>query len=250
MAFRLLELGGRALQFIHTSTRDELPEFRRHLLRIEDALASFPVRRGDGVLRRAGATLIRIGDGRSLCGLVDSLGTLPGVGASRWCCHVLKRRPTIVWLRELGLPVEMCVGFRCDEPKRRGYRWPEDLDVKVRFPLREWSWCKDRVRAYLDTLDLWPFPSQTNCARCPQQRLGDWWRLWKKHPGIWRSAEAQERKWGGTFRHPERDTWPASLRDLRAEFEAGRLPRGVEPVVDGAPPTAPPLGASVPVGGE
>lgn len=214
MVLRLLDAGVHLDYLIHTPTGDEHPAVQRVLGGLED-LAKMPV--------------LRLRGQWTLSGLVGELGTLPGVGAARWCCHALKRRPVILWLRGFRRPVEMLVGFRCDEPKRRGYRWPEDLDVTVRFPLREWKWSERLVKTYLAASGLPEMPYTTNCLRCPQQRLSGWWRLWKERPGVWTSAECQEQRWGGTFRHPGRDTWPASLREMRARFEAGDLPRGVHP---------------------
>lgn len=45
---------------------------------------------------------------------------------------------------------------------------------------------------------------------------------------------------GHTFRSAQRDSWPAALKDLRAKFEAGFKPRGVEDqlAMEFAPETA------------
>jgi 3'-phosphoadenosine 5'-phosphosulfate sulfotransferase (PAPS reductase)/FAD synthetase len=37
---------------------------------------------------------------------------------------------------------------------------------------------------------------------------------------------ADEPATGHTWRSPGRDSWPASMRELRAEFERGRIPKG------------------------
>ena len=52
--------------------------------------------------------------------------------------------------------------------------------------------------------------------------------LWKEHPEIYQDAVEQEQAIGHTFRSPSRDTWPASLAELRDVFERGEIPRGTE----------------------
>ena len=71
-------------------------------------------------------------------------------------------------------------------------------------------------------------PTRTDCARCYGQRLSEWWELWKTHPEVYADAEAQEQAHEHTFRSPGRDTWPASLSDLRERFEQTYVPRGVK----------------------
>jgi hypothetical protein len=61
-------------------------------------------------------------------------------------------------------------------------------------------------------------------SNCFHQRLGEWWMLWREHPGIYTDAEGQEAEFGQTFRNPSRDSWPTSLAGLRARFEAGHIP--------------------------
>ncbi len=68
-------------------------------------------------------------------------------------------------------------------------------------------------------------PERTDCARCPMQMLGEWYNLWLNHPKIYADAEAEEVAHGHTYRSPSRDTWPASLAELRQRFEAGDIPQ-------------------------
>ena len=69
-------------------------------------------------------------------------------------------------------------------------------------------------------------PRRTDCARCPYQRLHEWRDLWTNHPEIYAHAEAQEERYGHTFRSAKRDTWPADLKGLRVELERGVPMRG------------------------
>lgn len=62
-------------------------------------------------------------------------------------------------------------------------------------------------------------------AVCPYQRLIEWWLLWRDHHDLWMEGEAWEAKTGHTFRSPSRDSWPASMKDMRVRFEAGEVPK-------------------------
>lgn len=72
---------------------------------------------------------------------------------------------------------------------------------------------------------------QPDCARCPFQRLHEWWSLWRDHPDVYAHAEKQETAIGHTFRSAQRDSWPADLGGMRARFERGERPafRGPSP---------------------
>lgn len=74
-------------------------------------------------------------------------------------------------------------------------------------------------------------PKRGDCDYCFFQRLIEWWELWSNYPDRYAEAEEHERVVSEargkpyTFRSPQRDTWPAALSELRAEFEAGRVPK-------------------------
>ena len=97
----------------------------------------------------------------------------------------------------------------------------------TRYPLREWNWGLRDVLGYLRERRI-KIPARTNCARCYDQRLDEWWELWKARPDLYASAERMEAEIGATFRGPGRDTWPAGLRQLRERFEAGKVPRNAK----------------------
>jgi hypothetical protein len=216
LALRLRELhpDRRFIWFI-TPTGDELPEMLAHWAYLED---------------RLGEPLTRITNG-TLDSWIERFTMLPN-GNARWCTRVLKIEPCIAFLvrleHETGHKPILYVGLRVDEEERQGL-YSEKVDT--RFPLREWGWGLPEVVGYLRAEGV-TIPSRTDCARCYGQRIGEWWRLWKRHPALWAAAEKQEadvgeeRGYPVTFRSESRDTWPASLALLRVEFEKGRIPRG------------------------
>ena len=141
---------------------------------------------------------------------------------------MLKLEPYYRWLETMK-PAVSYVGLRADESGRPGMNFPEGDDIQVRFPLQEWGWTVHDVWTYLDQRDV-TVPARTDCARCYHQTLGEWWRLWRLHPDLYDDAVEQE-EWVSaergdtyTFRNPQRDNWPAGLRDLRGEFERGKVP--------------------------
>jgi hypothetical protein len=119
-------------------------------------------------------------------------------------------------------PAVSYVGLRADEEEREGIYGAIE-GVEYRHPLREWGWRKSDVYAYLESRGV-SVPARTDCARCFYQTLIEWWNLWKDHADIYTEAEAQEEMTGHTFRSPSRDTWPASLKELRQRFERGDRP--------------------------
>jgi 3'-phosphoadenosine 5'-phosphosulfate sulfotransferase (PAPS reductase)/FAD synthetase len=157
-----------------------------------------------------------------LNGLIDAQNALPN-WRQRWCTRILKIEPYRRWL-SANTPAISYVGLRADEEGRAGGAYDDIAGVTMRFPLREWGWAQDDVWSYLDAKGI-KIPKRTDCDRCFYQRIDEWFDLWKDHPEKYAHAEAQEIKIGHTFRSPGRDTWPASLAELRAQFESGRTPR-------------------------
>ncbi len=141
----------------------------------------------------------------------------------RWCTRQIKIEPCIAYLMAQTDPV-LCVGLRADEEDRKGLYGSY---ATYRYPLREWGWTIRDVRAYLDERGV-VVPKRTNCMLCYDQQLGEWWELWRTQPAEYEKGVILEAQMGHTFRSPQRDTWPAGLADLRARFEAGEIPRGVD----------------------
>jgi 3'-phosphoadenosine 5'-phosphosulfate sulfotransferase (PAPS reductase)/FAD synthetase len=210
MALGLAEAEPRDYMYICTPTGDELPEMFAHW-------------RDLAVLLGRPLTPIM---GGTLNGLIAKQNALPN-WRMRWCTRMLKIEPYRAWLTQQsasGRSIVSYVGLRADEEGREGIDYGGAPGVAQRFPLREWGWGLRQVREYLAGRGV-RIPRRTDCARCFFQTLGEWWMLWKEHPEIYADAEAQEAATGHTFRSPGRDTWPASLRELRAEFERGRAPK-------------------------
>jgi hypothetical protein len=207
MALRLKEVyPDKEFIYLTTPTGDELQEAIDHW-NVLETLVNQP--------------LVRL-NGGTLNGWIDHFQALPN-NRQRWCTRLLKIQPCLAFLEQFDMPT-LWIGLRADEDekKRKGLYSP---DVQRRFPLREWGWGLEEVKGYLQ-LKAVEIPRRTDCARCFDQRLVEWKRLWLRHPGIYAHAEGQEERIGRTFRSPSRDTWPAGLKELREEFRVGRRIRG------------------------
>jgi hypothetical protein len=189
-----------------TPTGDELPDMEQHWQHLG---------------RLLGKPILRLHHKLDLHGLIDFYGALPN-WRQRWCTRQLKIE--VAKAHYLKHPGSVAyVGLRADEPERVGGIYGDI--VEQRYPLREWGWGLSEVLNYLHERGI-TIPRRTDCARCYDQRIGEWWDLWKDYPDIYAHAEAQEIKYGHTFRSPARDKWPAALVDLRKDFESGQVPRG------------------------
>jgi 3'-phosphoadenosine 5'-phosphosulfate sulfotransferase (PAPS reductase)/FAD synthetase len=191
--------------YVCTPTGNELPSWYLHMRTLSDIL-------GKPILPIIGGTLK---------GIIDEEQMIPNWRA-RFCTRRLKIEPFAAWLME-RTPATVYVGLRADEEEREGGDYRAVPDVEMRFPLREIGWGEADVRAFLEQRDI-RIPERTDCAWCFFQALGEWWVLWREHPDLYAEAEAIEAARGHTFRSSGRDSWPAALKDLRAEFERGRIP--------------------------
>ncbi len=209
MALKLKEVEPRDYIYICTPTGDELPEMVDHWKRLEDKLQ---------------APLLKLHDPNypTIYALIDHFQMLPNFRA-RWCTRILKIETAQAFYKE-NSPAIAYVGLRYDEPDRRGNKLFDD-DITQDFPLRRWKWGLNQVWQYLDKQKI-QIPQRTDCAMCFYQRIGEWWNLWKCHPLIFNKIELIEKKIGHTLLSPGKwSNWPSPLKDLRAEFEKGRVPR-------------------------
>jgi 3'-phosphoadenosine 5'-phosphosulfate sulfotransferase (PAPS reductase)/FAD synthetase len=211
LALRLVEIEPRPYTYICTPTGDELPEMFEHWRKLSKSLPS---------------PLIPLMTG-SLKACIASNGMLPNFHA-RFCTRQLKIEPFRRFMFA-NMPIVAYVGLRADEMEREGTDYGTEAElfgmpqIVQRFPLREWGWGVKRVLGYLDAKGIC-IPERTDCARCFFQKLGEWHNLWLNHREIFLDAEQDEEKYGHTYRSEQRDAWPASLKDLRIEFEQGRIP--------------------------
>ncbi len=208
MALRLAEVEPRDYTYICTPTGDENAETFTHWRHLADVL---------------GKPLIPVTAHTTLDGLIRQQKMIPNHRA-RWCTRMLKIEPAARWLA-LNTPCVYYVGLRADEPEREGGDYASVEGVEQRFPMREWGWALNDVLDYLRAKSI-AIPERTDCRKCFFQRLSEWWNFWKTDPKGWAEAEALEEITGHTFRSPQRDSWPASLKDLRDKFEKGGVPRG------------------------
>lgn len=197
---------GEDFEMFFTPTGRELPECIDHIARVRDMTGK------KLVVRTAGFSL----DDR-----IRHYSALPN-NRQRWCTRETKIEPCKAYLLE-NPGSTLCVGLRADEEEREGL-WGEF--ATYRYPLREWGWGLDEVWAFLDGKGI-AVPERTDCDYCYDQRLSEWFKLWKNYPERYAHAESLEEMTGHTFRSPSRDTWPAELKELRRRFEAGETPRGI-----------------------
>lgn len=202
LVLRLAELG-EEFTCLFTPTGDELPELAAHIAaivaRIERPLVTPP--------------------NRSLAFWIDYHHALPNF-RMRWCTRQIKIVPCIEYLQQHPSST-LLVGLRADEDARVGLYGDY---ATYRYPLREWGWKLADVHTYLSKRCV-EIPRRTDCALCYGQRLIEWWELWKNYPDRFEQGVHFERLYGHTFRSAQRDTWPASLTDLRTRFESGDVPR-------------------------
>jgi PP-loop superfamily ATP-utilizing enzyme len=205
LALRLADLG-EDFELFFTPTSRELPECIEHIHRVRELTGK------ELVIRKAKLDLDE---------LIADFEALPNQ-RMRWCTRMLKIEPAKAYLLEHPGST-LLVGLRADEEERAGL-WGDY--ATYRYPLREWGWGIDQVYGYLDARGV-TVPDRTDCDYCYEQRLSEWWKLWRNHPDRWAHAVSLEKLTGHTFRSAVRDTWPAALEDLGREFAAGKTPRGI-----------------------
>jgi PP-loop superfamily ATP-utilizing enzyme len=202
----LLAKQGVRFEALFTPTGNELPEVRAHV---------------EAMVARWGAPLI-IPKGPTLLELIQGFQALPN-WRQRWCTRMIKIVPCIAYL-QTNPGSTLYVGLRADEEAREGLYGNY---ATYRYPLREAEMGVAETLALVEAEGVC-IPKRTDCALCYGQRLTEWHALWENEPEEYAKGEQLETITGHTFRSPGRDTWPASLVELRREFEKGRQPRGQE----------------------
>lgn len=211
MALRLAEVEPRDYTFVCTPTGNEPEAMFAHWRKLGELL-------GKPIVPIMGGTLH---------GLIRSQTMLPNHRA-RWCTRMLKLDPYYKWLGS-QMPCTSYVGLRADEESRPGMIFPSTDGVEMRYPMREWGWSEADVWSYLGQRGV-EIPKRTDCKDCFWSTLGELYELWRDDlPGYLEGegleafvSDAKGKDY--TFRSPQRDTWPASRRELRKRFEAGDVP--------------------------
>lgn len=210
MAIRLKELNPTInFEYVITPTGDELPEMEEHWEKLQGILGTFK----------------SLGD-LDIFQLMDREQMLPNYMA-RFCPRVLKIEPFVDYMDSLPPDSVLYVGLRADEEGRLGIL-RDNSKFRISYPLREWGWDINAVLGYLQDKGI-IIPERTDCGMCFFQRLPEWKQLLEKHPARFEKYVQIEKKFGHTFRSNGRDTWPAALYDLRAEFLSGRKLRNSKP---------------------
>lgn len=154
--------------------------------------------------------------------LISQWNALPN-WRQRWCTRVLKIEPFAAFLMQHA-PAKFYVGLRADEEQREGGDYANVPGVEMVFPLRDAEMGLSDVLEFLAVRQQ-RIPVRTDCKVCFFQRLIEWFELWRDDPKGYAQGESWEAETGYTFRSPGRDTQPTSLKDLRAKFETGWIPR-------------------------
>lgn len=190
-------------EYVITPTGDELPDMQAHW---------------EGMEKRLGKPFTKLGT-LSLFDCIRQEGMIPNFRA-RFCTRILKIEPFIDYMLSLEADSIMYVGLRADEEGRLGLLPPEAA-FTVKYPMREWKWGLAHVTGYLERQGV-TIPRRTDCGVCFYQKLDEWKTLLETYPDRYQSYVDIETEMGHTFRSPGRDTWPASLAELRDEFQSGR----------------------------
>lgn len=211
MALHLAESEPRDYELCITPTGRELPAMIEHWQRLECLL---------------GKTITRI-PGPTLLDRIVKYKTLPNF-RMRFCTAEVKIEPFMAYVASVA-PAVCYVGIRADEVlgdnAREGTDWNGIEGVTQDLPLVRWGWGIVQVKRYLAERNV-IIPERTDCDMCYHQRIGEWWRLWRDHKDRWEEIEALETWTGHTLRSEQRDSWPASLKGMREQFEAGYIPKG------------------------
>lgn len=201
-----------AFEWVCTPTGNEPPEWFAHMRRLRNIIGPIkPIMYAGG-----------------LEGLMLEWRAIPN-WRQRWCTRVLKIEPFAAYLAQ-SAPAKFYVGLRADEEQREGGDYQSVPNVEMCFPLRDANMGLTDVVAFNATRNI-AIPRRTDCMLCFFQRLIEWWELWANNPEAYIEGEEWKALTGYTFRSPGRDTQPTSLKDLRAKFETGWIPKDTRDAV-------------------
>ena len=202
----------KAMEYIFSDTRKELPETYDYLERLEDYL---------------GARVTRLNAELGFDHWYDVYGGMLPSNHRRWCTKMLKLKPFEQFAGDD--PVTNYVALRADE-NRTGYISHKPNITPV-YPFQDDGLKLADIEHILHTsgVGLPPYTawgrSRSGCFFCFYQQKIEWVRLKERHPDLFDAAKAYERPFegsGNTFTWTERESLselerPARMLAIKAE---------------------------------
>ena len=210
----------KAMEYIFSDTRKELPETYEYLDRLEDYL---------------GVSVNRLNAELGFDHWYDVYGGMLPSNHRRWCTKMLKLKPFEEFAGDD--PVLNYVALRADE-NRTGYISHKPNITPV-YPFQDDGLKLADIENILETsgVGLPPYTawgrSRSGCFFCFYQQRIEWVRLKERHPDLFEAAKLYERPFegsGNTFTWNERESLteleqPARMRAIKAEHSRRKIAR-------------------------
>ena len=210
----------KAMEYIFSDTRKELPETYEYLERLEDYL---------------GAPVTRLNAELGFDHWYDVYGSMLPSNHRRWCTKMLKLKPFEQFAADD--PVTNYVALRADE-NRTGYISHKPNITPV-YPFQDDGLKLADIEHILHTsgVGLPPYTawgrSRSGCFFCFYQQKIEWVRLKERHPDLFEAAKAYERPFegsGNTFTWNERESLtelerPHRMHAIKAEHARRKAAR-------------------------
>lgn len=203
----------KAMEYVFSDTRKELPETYEYLERLEDYL---------------GAAVTRLNAALGFDHWYDVYGGMLPSNHRRWCTKMLKLKPFEEFVGDD--PVINYVALRADE-NRTGYISHKSNITPV-YPFQQDGLKLADIENILQTsgVGLPPYAawgrSRSGCFFCFYQQKIEWVRLKERHPDLFEAAKAYERPFegsGNTFTWGTRESLaelerPERVRQIKQEY--------------------------------
>ena len=203
----------KAMEYVFSDTRKELPETYEYLERLEDYL---------------GAAVTRLNAELGFDHWYDVYGGMLPSNHRRWCTKMLKLKPFEEFVGDD--PVINYVALRADE-NRTGYI-SHKPNITPIYPFQEDGMKLADIENILQTsgVGLPPYAawgrSRSGCYFCFYQQKIEWVRLKERHPDLFEAAKAYERPFessGNTFTWGTRESLadlerPERVRQIKQEY--------------------------------
>jgi 3'-phosphoadenosine 5'-phosphosulfate sulfotransferase (PAPS reductase)/FAD synthetase len=186
------------VEYVFCDTEYELPETYEYLDRLEAFLGKKIVRLNAldhlGIARKPGRKAFDVWLNEYYGGFLPNART-------RWCTRVLKIKPFEAFI---GVSTAYSyIGIRADE-EREGYIAKKPVVISERaniipcYPFKDLGVGINEVGAALERSGLgfptyYKWRSRSGCYFCFYQQRGEWARLRREHPHLFRSAQAFEK---------------------------------------------------------